>query len=167
MKTRQEIFKEILADQAITDIVVGISAKFKTVEDLRHTFADYYRLCGTLSDHVNAMDLPGEHSPADVKGIGRLIPFITIGMPGLHTEFMAHWGDEFLAANGVDPLFFEEEGVKARDLGEAGEANYLHGLLVVSLIGDTFVQLAGTQLMVAAAVNLEQGLEESGSAGVH
>jgi len=160
MITRQEIFKEILEDQAVTDAVLAVSALFKGPEDARHVFPGYFRVAAALSDVVNRLDLPGENCPPEAVGAATLIPFITLGMPGLHEGFDAHWGDAYLTSQGVPEVFFEEEALKARELGEAGTPNYMHGLLVLGYIGDTFVQLAGTGLMVAAAVNLEDGLSE-------
>lgn len=160
MITRQEIFKEILEDQAVTDAVLATSAAFKDTEDARYAFPHYFRVAAALSDVVNRLDLPGKNSPPEATGAATLIPFITLGMPGLHEGFDAHWGDAYLTSQGVPEVFFEEEALKARESGEAGTPNYMHGLLVLAFIGDTFVQLAGTGLMVSAAVNIEEGLSE-------
>lgn len=166
MKTRDQIFEEILKDQVVTDAVLECSRVFKDVEDIRWAFPHYFRVAAALGDVVNRLDLPGANAPESAEGIARVIPFITIGMPGMYDQFTAHWGDYFLIQNGVDQMFFEEEGIKARELGEAGEPNYLHGLLILDVIGNTFAQLAGTSLMIAAALNLDNGLAEvAGSSG--
>lgn len=163
MKTRNEIFEEILKDQSVTDAVLAISASFKGLEDTAIAFPHYYRVAAALSDVVNKLELTSKHAPQGAVGAAAMVPFVTIALPGFHDPFTAHWGDEYLKSQGIEEIFFEEEGLKARELGDAGDPNYLHGLLVISLVGDYLIQVAGTSLMMAAAMNIKQGLEETGS----
>lgn len=156
MKTKEQVFEEILADQAITDAVLEVSRTFQG--EWKNAFAPYFRTAAALADCITRMDLPGEHCAPGAEGIACLLPYITIGMPSLNDGFTSHWGDEYLRSKGVEEIFFEEAGLEARTKGEAGEPNYLYGLLILDTVGDIIVQLAGTHLMVAAAVNIDKGL---------
>ncbi len=165
MKTQQEIIAAVLNDQAVTDAVLAISASYKSDADLPKIFPHYFRVSAALSDVINALDLSGVNAPESAKGISKFIPFVAIGMPGFSGGFTAHWGDGYLISQGEDPMFFEELGKEARAEGEAGNPNYLHGLLVVDLAGDLLVQMSGTSLMMAAAANIEKGLAEVKGSG--
>ena len=71
-----------------------------------------------------------------------------------------------MAEQGEEPIFYNEAAQEAWDRGEAGEANYIHGLLACAAIADAMMQMMGAQLLMAAAVNLEPVANgDSGSAG--
>lgn len=165
MLTRQEIIEAVLNNHAVTEAVLAASRVYHSDHDLQLIFPHYFRVAAALGDVINELDLPGKNAPEGTKGIAKFIPFIAIGMPGFSGGFTSHWGDQYLKSQGIDQMFFEEEGKKARDEGEAGNANYLHGILVIDLAGDLLVQMAGTSLMMAAAANIEQGLQEVKNAG--
>lgn len=165
MLTRQEIIAAVLKDHNVTEAVLAASRVYHSDEDLPLIFPHYFRVAAALGDVINKLDLPGANAPEGTKGIAKFIPFVALGMPGFSGGFTSHWGDQYLLEQGVDPMFFEEAGKEARADGEAGKANYLHGILVIDLAGDLLVQMSGTSLMMAAAANIEQGLQEVKNAG--
>lgn len=160
MKTQQEILSEILKDQAVTEAMVALSASFKDVDNIQISFPYYFRVCAALSDVINTLGLPTENAPAGAEGINRLIPFVAIGMPCFGSQIVEHLGDAFLISEGVDQLFFEEAANEARLKGEGGEPNYMHGLLVLDLIGGLLVEMCGVSLMVATAQGITDSLPQ-------
>ena len=159
MKTQEEIFDAILADQAITDIVLEASAlNIKEDDVLQPLFPLYFRLCAALSECITRLDLSGEHAPDKTVGAGVYIPYVTIGMPAFSDYMVTHWSAAYMTQQGIDKMFFNEEAEKRILAGEGGEPNYLHGVLLLDVLGSTIVQLAGTSLMMAAAVNLNDVL---------
>lgn len=166
MKTRDTIFKEILADQAVTDAVLAMSKSFKE-GDWSVSFAPYFRVCGALADCLNRMEIQ-KHGPGE-EGLLTLVPYVALGMPGFNQGFTSHWCDAYLGAtDGTPEIFFEEAAFEARVKGEAGEPNYVHGLLMLDGVGDMIVQIAGMSLLVATAENLrESELLEAGDMKVH
>jgi hypothetical protein len=161
MLSREEIFRKIIEDEAISAAVLKMSALYPKGADVSDVFPSYFRVSAALADKVNELGLTTTNVPPGAVGIAKLVPMVTMAMPGFHDGFTSHWGDEYLKMNGTPEVFFEEAGLEAREKGEAGEANYLHGLLVLDLVGDLIIQMAGTHLMVAAAVNIQQGLEST------
>lgn len=93
----------------------------------------------------------------ECQGYSKFIPFVAIGMPGRSAALAPHWGDGYLISQGEDPMFFEELGKEARAEGEAGNPNYLHGLLVVDLAGDLLVQMSGMSLMAGRGGEYREG----------
>lgn len=165
MLSREEIIDAVLKDHKVTEAVLAASRVYHDDKDLRLIFPHYFRVAAALGDVINKLDLPGANAPEGTQGISKFIPFVAIGMPGFSGGFTSHWGDQYLLEQGVSPMFFEEEGQKARAEGEAGNANYLHGILVIDLAGDLLVQMSGTSLMMAAAANINQGLQELQDSG--
>ena len=165
MKSRQEIIEAILNNDRVTEAVLAASRAYTGDKDLHRIFPHYFRVAAALGDVINELDLPGANAPEGTKGIAKFIPFVAIGMPGFSGGFTSHWGDAFLLSEGIDPMFFEEAGKKAREDGESGQYNYLHGILVIDLAGDLLVQMSGTSLMMAAAANIQQGLQEVQNSG--
>lgn len=161
MKTQEEIFEVILADQAVTDIVLEASRlNVKEGDDLQPLFPLYFRLCAALSECITRLDLSGEHAPDKAEGAAVYIPYITIGMPAFSDYMVTHWSAAYMKQQGIDKMFFNEEAEKQLLAGESGDANYLHGVLLLDVLGSTIVQLAGTSLMMAAAVNLQDVISD-------
>lgn len=167
MISREEIFEALLGDNSITAALLELSAAYRK-DNLRAAFAPYYRLCAVLSEQVDKLDLPGVNSPPETAGLGKMVPFVAIALPGFGQGFVEHWADTYLAKQGEDPMFYNDAAQEAHDKGEAGEANYVHGLLACAAVADAMMQMMGAQLLMAAAVNLEPVANgDSGSAGAH
>lgn len=167
MISREEIFEALLGDDSITDALIELSAVYRK-DNLRAAFAPYYRLCAVVSEQVDKLDLPGVNSPPEAVGLGKMVPFVAIALPGFGQGFVEHWADAYLAQQGEDPIFYNDAAKEALGRGEDGEANYLHGLLTCAAIADAMMQMMGAQLLMAAAVNLEPVANgDSGSAGAH
>lgn len=160
MKTQQEILSEILKDQAVTTAVLGLSESFKGMEEVRFSFPHYFRVCAALSDVINALELPTVNAPSGAEGVNRLIPFVALGMPAFGSHIAEQLGEAFLRSQGVDKLFYEEAAGEACDKGEAGEPNYLHGVIVLDLVGGLLVEMCGVSLMVAAARDIDESLPQ-------
>lgn len=167
MLSREDIFEALLQDGDISDAMLELSGSYRAEKDLRHAFSPYYRLCAAISELVEKLDLVDKHAPPEAEGLGKLVPFVAMALPGFSKGFVEHWADEYLLSQATDPLFFNEAAQEAYEEGEAGKANYLHGLLVCAAVSDAMMQMMGAQLLVGAALNLDQGLENSGSAGEH
>jgi len=158
MLSREEIIQKIIEDEAVTASLMELS-RTHDMDKLHVAFPHYFKACAALATVVNDMGLTTTNTPPDAVGVAKLLPLVTIGMPGFNDGFVSHWGDQYLKMTGVPEVFYEEAGHEARAKGEGGEPNYLHGLLVLDLIGDLIVQMAGTHLMMAAAFNMEKGLQ--------
>lgn len=167
MISREEIFEALLGDDNITEALMELSAAYRK-DNLRYAFAPYYRLCAVVSEQVDKLDLPGKNSPPEAVGLGKMVPFVAIALPGFGQGFVEHWADAYLAEQGEEPIFYNEAAQEALERGDGGEANYLHGLLACAAIADAMMQMMGAQLLMAAAVNLEPVANgDSGSAGAH
>lgn len=161
MKTQQEILSEILKDQAVTAAVLGLSESFKNIDSVRLSFPHYFRVCAALGDVINALELSTVNAPPGADGLNRFIPFVALGMPAFGSQLIEHLGDAYLESQGIDKLFYDEVAAEARDKGEAGEPNYMHGLLVLDLVGGLLVEMCGVSLMVAVAQDIDESLPQS------
>jgi hypothetical protein len=167
MISREEIFEALLGDDNITEALLELSAAYRK-DNLRAAFAPYYRLCAVVSEQVDKLDLPGKNSPPEAVGLGKMVPFVAIALPGFGQGFVETWADSYLALQGEDLMFYNDVATEANEQGEAGEANYVHGLLACAAVADAMMQMMGAQLLMAAAVNLEPVANgDSGSAGAH
>lgn len=167
MISREEIFEALLQDEDISDALLELSSCYKTESDLRFAFPAYYRLCAVVSEQVDKLDLPGKNSPPEAVGLGKMVPFVAIGLPGFNEGFLEHWADEYLTLQGHEPVFFNDVAAEAYAEGESGKPNYVHGLLVCGAVADAMMQMMGAQLLMGAALNMDASFEDSGSAGVH
>lgn len=167
MISREDIFEALLQDDDITEALLELSAAYRK-DNLRAAFPAYYRVCAVVAEQVDKLDLPGKNSPPEAVGLGKLVPFVAMALPGFGQGFVEHWADAYMAEQGEEQIFYNEAAQEAWDRGEAGEANYIHGLLACAAVADSMMQMMGTQLLLAAAVNLEPVANgDSGGAGAH
>lgn len=157
MITREKIYESILADQNVTDAVVAVSASY--VEDhVEKSIPAYFRVCAALSEVVTELDLMN-HGPEGLEGtMAQLAPYVVLGMPGVSDGVIAAWSEAYLKPTTEDGYLESLRSAVAE--GDAGKPNYVHGLMIMDTVADIIKGVAGTSLMVAAAVKMEENLDE-------
>lgn len=159
MISREKIYETILADQNVTDAVIAASASY--VKDKPEaSIPAYFRVCAALSEAITGLDLIN-HGPESVAGtIMVYTPYVVMGMPGFADGVVATWSEAYLNPKSEED--YMETLRAAMEEGDSGKANYLHGLMVTDTIADILKGVAGTSLMVAAAVNMGDDLLDEG-----
>lgn len=158
---REDVLREIIGDDAITAAILALSKAHKK-EDLDVAMPEYFRLCAALGDLITRLKLSAD-CPEEYKNhLEAYMPYLTVGMPGFSKGFCEALCDQkFRMADISDEEsknILEESVVR----GDAGEPNYIHGILIADTVGESLKRLhvmvlgAEAQEMIA---DLEMELE--------
>lgn len=137
--TNEEMLAGLLEDAAVQEAIMVMSRHGElTEEKVPSMIGDYHRLCAAFCTRLFEI---GVHAVEGAKKDNRLVPYISLGQPGnIHG-----CSDDILV------YLSEKAGIKMEEAeayihgqvkaGNEGEANLVHGMLSIDVIGSHLQEL--------------------------
>lgn len=163
---RELIIDAMLKSENLVASILATSQSYVPLH-LEASIPNYFTTCSEISKVILKLDLIN-NGPEGVQGtVFSLSPFVALALPGMAQGFVHHLCDGWLLNQGFSPDQFEEKVKAYSDAGDAGEPNFVHGVLVLDSIGVALGMILGTYMANEMRQSLDLSPIPDIVAGVH
>lgn len=152
--TREEILSGIVKNEKITAAVLAVS-KSHVENHPEKSMAAYFSTCAALATHLDEIDIVMKGPEGTQDNVSCLIPFVSISMPGFSDGFVANWAEDYCLSVDVEDEKQEDYILSNTLEGDKGTPNYIHGLMIIDMIGTTLAGLGGMAMLLASTQVME------------